>query len=165
MQILLIVTHLLFFINPKQHFSRSSSNNYPLLFYRLTILHMIAALLLFYGKRAKIPSDTRMSYFETIYVPQHMTFSDARRHQSNKNLPLVYSSSLLARPDYHISLQISQHTQHTHYTHPHPHFLSPICKDLHNIAIFSVTCLQIGSCCSFSLTMVGCRCDRPHCVP
>ncbi len=142
MQILLNVTHLLFFINPKQHFPRSSSNNYPLLFCRLTKFNMIAARALVI-LRQTCKNTLRHSHvlFRDYICPGYMTFSDARRHQSNKNLPLVYSSSPLARPDYHISLQISQHTQHTHYTHPHPHFLSPICKDSHNIAFFrSLAC-------------------------
>ena len=140
MQILLIVTHLLFFINPKQHFPRSSSNNYPLLFYRLTKFNTIAALLLFYGKRAKIPSDTLACPISRICPAAAHDFFRRTGISQTKTFPF-YSSSPLARPDYHISLQISQHTQHTHYTHPHPHFLSPICKDSHNIAFFrSLAC-------------------------
>jgi hypothetical protein len=113
MQILLIVTHLLFFINPKQHFPRSSSNNYPLLFYRLTKFNTIAALLLFYGKRAKIPSDTRMSYFETIYVPQHMTFSDAQASVKQKPSPFIHHHlSLVPTITYHYK-SVNTHNTHT----------------------------------------------------
>jgi hypothetical protein len=113
MQILLIVTHLLFFINPKQHFPRSSSNNYPLLFYRLTKFNTIAALLLFYGKRAKIPSDTRMSYFETIYVPQHMTFSDAQASVKQQPSPFIHHHlSLVPTITYHYK-SVNTHNTHT----------------------------------------------------
>jgi hypothetical protein len=78
------------------------------------IQHARPAFLLFYGKRAKTSSDTRMSYFETIYVPPHMTFSDAQASVKQKPSPFIHHQLSLIVPTitYHYK-SVNTHNTHT----------------------------------------------------
>ena len=114
MQILLIVTHLLFFINPKQHFPRSSSNNYPISFCRLTKFNLIASLSCSSTANVQKYPQTLACPILRLYMSRSTWLFPTHRHQSNNNLPLLFiitsrSSSRLS----HIITDQSTHTTHT----------------------------------------------------